>query len=155
MSIAAPCSFRGARQQSGFSLLEVLIAILVLAFGLLGFALLQTMSVRFTHSADHRTQATNLVYELLDQVRSNRADVASYAGNFAGSVAACLPDTGTKVTADKYLGNWKCRMYKTLGEDAKAVVKRNGDQVDVTVSWGDERWVENSGATSFSASTQL
>lgn len=55
------CSPR-ARQSGGFTLLEVLIAIIVLAFGLLGFALLQTMNVRFVQSANYRTQATNLAY---------------------------------------------------------------------------------------------
>lgn len=155
MKAAFMCQPRSGRTQSGFSLLEVLIALLVLAFGLLGFALLQTMSVRFTQSADHRTQATNLVYELLDQIRSNRSQAADYVGSFDGSVGACQPATGTGVTPAQYLGNWECRMYKALGEGASAVISRTGDQIEVTVSWGDERWVEGSSSTSFSASTQL
>lgn len=49
-------------------MIEVLIAIVVMSIGLLGFALLQTMNVRFVQSANFRTQATNLSYELLDQI---------------------------------------------------------------------------------------
>ncbi|WP_457319849.1 type IV pilus modification protein PilV, partial [Stenotrophomonas sp. P5_B8] len=60
------------RGQAGFTLLEVLIAIVVLAFGLLGFAMLQTTSVRFVQSANYRTQATNLAYDLTELMRSNR-----------------------------------------------------------------------------------
>ena len=67
----------GHARSRGFSLIEVLIALLVLAFGLLGFALLQTMNVRFVQSANYRTQATNLSYELLDQIRINRIAAAS------------------------------------------------------------------------------
>ena len=48
------------RHSVGFTLIEVMIAILVLGVGLLGFALLQTMSVRFTKSAQQRTVATTL-----------------------------------------------------------------------------------------------
>ncbi|MFT4198735.1 MAG: type IV pilus modification protein PilV [Pseudoxanthomonas sp.] len=139
----------------GFSLIEVLVAILVLGFGLLGFALLQSMSLRFTQSADHRTQATNLVYDLLDQVRSNRADAARYVGSFDSSADACQPATGAGMSAADYLGNWRCRMYKALGEGATGVVERNGDQIEVSVSWGDERWVEGSRDTRFGASTRL
>ena len=49
---------RAGRRSSvgGFSLLEVLIALVVLGFGLLGYALLQTMNLRFTQSANQRTQ---------------------------------------------------------------------------------------------------
>jgi type IV pilus assembly protein PilV len=58
--------------------MEVMIAIIVLAFGLLGFALLQTMNVRFVQSANYRTQATNLAYDLTEQMRSNRYQAAWY-----------------------------------------------------------------------------
>lgn len=61
----------GRRAAGGFSMIEVLITIIVLAFGLLGFALLQTMNVRFVQSANYRTQATNLAYDLIDQMRAN------------------------------------------------------------------------------------
>ncbi|KGT84573.1 pilus assembly protein PilV, partial [Xanthomonas vasicola] len=64
--------FVSPSRTKGFSLLEVLIAIVVLAFGLLGFALLQTANVRFVQSSNYRTQATNLAYDLMDQMRSNR-----------------------------------------------------------------------------------
>ena len=66
-----PRSIR-ARQAGGFTLLEVLVAIIVLAFGLLGFALLQTMNVRFVQSANYRTQATNLAYDLTERLHRTR-----------------------------------------------------------------------------------
>ena len=78
----------GARHMSGFSLVEVMVAVLVLGLGLLGFALLQTMSVRFTQSANHRTQATNLAYDMLDQIRVNRLAVGQYVGGYNATAAA-------------------------------------------------------------------
>lgn len=48
------------RRDGGFSLVEVLVALLVLAIGLLGLAALQAQGLRFNHDAYVRTQATNL-----------------------------------------------------------------------------------------------
>jgi type IV pilus assembly protein PilV len=50
---------------------------------------------------------------------------------------------------------WRCRLGKALGENATATVTRNGDQVTVDVSWGDERWRDGAGDTTFTASTRL
>lgn len=145
----------GRRRAGGFTLIEVLIAILVLAFGLLGFALLQTMSVRMSQSSNYRTQATNLATELLDQMRSNRLSAASFPGPASfdsGSMtsAACEPATGTQDVA-AMAALWKCQVVRALGEGASATVTYNGGVATVTL-----RWPERTGAdTSFSVSTSL
>ncbi|NJC38242.1 type IV pilus assembly protein PilV [Xanthomonas arboricola] len=143
------------RQSSGFSLIEVLIAVLILGFGLLGFALLQTMSVRFVQSANYRTQATNLSYELLDQIRINRVAAPIYAGTYTATTDKCAPPTGAGITKDNFMLAWRCRLGKALGDTASASVARNGGVITVTVSWGDERWNPASATTSFTASTRL
>ena len=66
-------------RQHGFSLLEVLIALFVLSIGLLGLAGLQTFSVKFVHQSYQRTQATLLIYEMIDRMRANGAGVAGGA----------------------------------------------------------------------------
>lgn len=135
-------TFSFGKTSAGFTLLEVMIAILVLAFGLLGFALLQTMSVRFTQSANYRTQATNLGYDLLDQMRSNRLTAVDYA-------AASFPDTSTGSVCDQTTGVlgvganiqiWQCRVRRTLGEGSSANVTYNGGVATVTLTWNDQRW---------------
>lgn len=142
--------------QGGFSLIEVMIAILVLGFGLLGFALLQTMNVRYVQSANYRTQATNLSYELLDQIRINRVAASLYAGTYAATTTNCEPPTGTRIDKDRFMADWRCRMGKALGDGASATVARNGDVISVAVSWGDERWnEEDPGDTTFTARTRL
>lgn len=140
------------RKAGGFTLIEVMIAILVLGFGMLGFALLQTMSVRFVQSANYRTQATNLAYEMLDQIRANRVMMAGYAGNYTGSTSGCSPAGGA--IAD-YKTAWSCRLGKALGDRATALVTVNGNTVKVDVTWGDDRWVEGADARTFSAETRL
>src|SRR3990167_4605539 len=71
----------GSRSQKGFSLIEVLVALLVLSIGLLGLAALQTTSLQFNTGSYFRTQATFLAYDILDRMRANSAAVADSDGN--------------------------------------------------------------------------
>ncbi|BCX81035.1 type IV pilus assembly protein PilV [Methylomarinovum caldicuralii] len=57
----------------GFTLIEILVAVLVLAIGLLGLAKLQTFGLHSSHGANLRTQATLLAYDMTDRMRANRA----------------------------------------------------------------------------------
>lgn len=158
-SIRRHGSRRAAR---GFTLLEVLIALLVLAFGLLGFALLQTMNLRFTQSANHRTQATNLAYDLLDQIRANRIQAPEYTaitpGTFAGEDGKdCTPTAVATVTDN--IARWRCQVVATLGSGARATVNYTAadGMVSVRVTWNDERWAAVAGDQdkSFELRTQL
>lgn len=67
------------KSQQGFTLIEVLVAVLILSFGLLGLAGLQAASIRANHSAYLRSQATQLAYDMADRMRANMAGVA---GNY-------------------------------------------------------------------------
>ena len=57
--------------EKGFTLLEVLIALLVLSIGLLGLAALQTTGLRSNQMASIRTTATQLAYDITDRMRAN------------------------------------------------------------------------------------
>lgn len=137
------------RQQSGFSLIEVLVAILVMAFGLLGFALLQTMSLRFAQGANQRTQATNLAYDLLDQMRANRIVAGQYedASFNSGGVTGCGVDdrpVGNMSVSDN-VRRWQCQVVNHLGTESEALVTVNDGTVLVRINWGEERWNNGEG----------
>lgn len=70
-------------RQHGFSLLEVMIALLVLAVGLLGLAALQNMGLRLNHQSYERTQATILIGDMIDRMRANPAAVVAGTYNLA------------------------------------------------------------------------
>ncbi|MET0580794.1 MAG: type IV pilus modification protein PilV [Pseudoxanthomonas sp.] len=131
-----------ASKARGFTLIEVMIAVLVLGIGLLGFALLQTMSVRFAQSANQRTQATNLAYDLLDQMRSNRLLAAQYTLASFGSGATGTNCTRTvgDVGINASISVWQCQVRKALGDGSSAVVTYNAGVARVTLTWGDQRW---------------
>lgn len=134
-------NFRGRSAVSGFSLIEILIAILVLAFGMLGFALLQTMSVRFAQSSNYRTQATNLAYNMLDQMRSNRLLAAQYTNaTFSGGTAGQCAATTGDVAIPANITRWQCQVRQALGEESAATVTFANGVATVTISWDDQRW---------------
>lgn len=63
---------RFARQQHGMSLIEVMIAVFIMASGLLGLAALQSRSLVFAQSSFYRSVATDLAADLADRIRANR-----------------------------------------------------------------------------------
>ena len=60
---------------SGFTLLEVLIALVVFSFGLLALATLMAKGLQYNTSALHRSYASSQAYDIADRVRANRDGV--------------------------------------------------------------------------------
>jgi type IV pilus assembly protein PilV len=136
--------------QSGVSLIEVMIAVLVLSLGLLGMAALTGVSVKNTQSANFRTQATNLAYDWIDMARSNMSNVGRYNlsafTNPATSCAAAEVPTdfatcGNTHTCD--LARWSRDLCYTLPNGrGLATVTREGARdltMAVTICWSDDR----------------
>jgi type IV pilus assembly protein PilV len=131
---------RSRRRQRGISLLEVLITVIILAIGLLGLALLQTMNLRYTQSANHRTVATNLSYEVLDLVRINQLLRRTYAETAyvsAGTPTSC--NLGATFDPTANLTRWHCQVSSALpgGESRISVA---GNVATVRIRWTDARW---------------
>jgi type IV pilus assembly protein PilV len=98
---------------SGFTLIEVLVAMLVLAFGLLGLAGVQVISLKNNLSSYNRSQATLLANDLVDRIRSNVYDKATYTSIVPSNAHAkenCLKTNGcTGVEmAENDLYEWNC-----------------------------------------------
>jgi type IV pilus assembly protein PilV len=75
-----------AHRDGGFTLVEVLIALLVLSIGMLGIAALYLESLRASRQALVRTEAVTLASDMADRIRSNRNPVNGY--DCAGTCAA-------------------------------------------------------------------
>ncbi|MEX0916439.1 MAG: type IV pilus modification protein PilV [Wenzhouxiangellaceae bacterium] len=130
--------FHAISRQRGVTLIEILITLLVLAVGLLGLAALQGFSLQTGQISYHRTQATNIGYEIADFARSNRS-VAS---------AGFLENLGQQLAAERLPGGSAAVQLNTATE-----------QLTVTVSWLDDRAAEaeaaGEGTTSFTFSTRI
>lgn len=71
--------------QYGFTLLEILVAIVVISLGLLGLAGLQAASLINNQTAQHRSIATQQAYDMADRIRANLAGVATGAYDALGA----------------------------------------------------------------------
>lgn len=84
-----------ARNQRGASLIEVLIAALLLATGMLAMAWLHTASLRYDKMAQFRGVAIQLANGLADRMRANAAAAGDYA-----RLEGYAPDTESIVVTD-------------------------------------------------------
>lgn len=87
-------------QQAGVTLIEVLVTIIILAFGLLGLAGLQA-KVQLTEVESYqRAQAIALLTDMSERISANRAQASSYVVSSIGD-QACAQSDGTTVGNDK------------------------------------------------------
>jgi type IV pilus assembly protein PilV len=123
--------------QTGLSLLEVLVAVVVLSLGILGVAGLMNVSLKNSHSALLRAQAAQYAYDMLDRMRVNRTQ--ALAGNYDLPLAAG-PPAGTSLADHDRIG-W-LNQLATLPEgdgEIRVTVDPTGNVVRarVRVQWSE------------------
>lgn len=108
--------FGGRSSQTGATLLEVLIAILVLSFGLLGMLGLIINSYKMTSSSNFRTIAAQQAYSIADTLRGNILLLAKFQDPSEASNSGCFLLTGCE--KDDVYGNdvamWHSRLASML-----------------------------------------
>ncbi len=80
----------------GFSLVESLVALVVMSIGMMGIAALYVESLRAGKTAIYRTQAVNLASDMADRIRANATALVAYAGapannNCVAALVDCTP----------------------------------------------------------------
>jgi len=83
---------RLSNSQSGFTLVEAMVSLVVLSVGMIGIAALYAQGLGAGRTALYRTQAVNLVADMADRIRANRSALVAYAGGAANN--GCDPQTG-------------------------------------------------------------
>lgn len=135
-----PVPVRSARE-GGMTLVEVLVALLVLSIGLLGIAALQTTGLRATQTAGARTQATLLAYDIIDRMRANRRDAVVVNSPYETLTTDTYTDPATAPagTPGDDLIAWKADLDAQLPEGRGAIAQDAVDPavVTVTVEWVD------------------
>ncbi len=145
------------RQKSaGFTLLEVLIATVVLAVGLLGMAGLQWTALRNNHSSYLRSQAVVMAYDMMDRMRANKggATSADYDRSYGDTVPtqSCSSYCTTAEMADADVEEWVTALSRLPSGDGSIAVATDG-LATIFVRWNDSRDASN--LVSFRLTTQL
>lgn len=150
--VPVPCRVRGV------GLIEVLVAVAILAFGLLGIAALQATALRNSQSSYERSQAVSLTYSILDRMRANRSAAIgpSYAYNIAKTCD--VPAGGGQAAND--LRDWITDIHKSMVDEKSCgtiVCNQPGTtfQCTITVEWDDSRGTQGKPAQTLTTSTAI
>lgn len=133
-------------KESGFTLLEILIAMLVLSIGLMGLAGLMASSMKNNLSASHRTQATWMAYDIIDRMRANRASaIAGDYGSSLGAPVTCTVAAPTGTVPAQDIAAWKSQLGCVLPAGNGSIVVTNAGRATVIIQWDDSRGTVDSG----------
>ena len=108
---------RAPRRQAGLTLIEVLVAILIFSFGLLGFVGLQARAIQYSVGAED----------------TNRA--ALLANDIGSMLVATLPDARLP---DAIVAAWQARVADTQNgglPNGAGTLTTDGDIVTITLTW--------------------
>jgi type IV pilus assembly protein PilV len=135
---------RWRQDHTGFTLLEVLIAVLILSIGLLGLASLQANGLRSNFSSYARSQAVILANDMADRIRANPVQAAAPIGAY-NNIAATTGDPGCLLAdctpaqmVSHDIATWYTNLQNTLPQGSGTIVG-NGTVFTISVMWDDNR----------------
>jgi len=119
-------------QPSGFSLIEVLVALVILSVGLLGLAGLQATSLRANQTSLQSSQAAILAYDMADRVRANITNATTnYHLPAATPTVGCMTTAGCTAAqlAQNDMSQWNASLTQALpgGQGVICVDSTPGD----------------------------
>jgi len=127
----------------GFTLVEVMVALVVLGVGMLGIAGLYVTTLRSSGGAIYRMQAVNLAGDLADRIRANRGANVAYGGPAANNncYGAGSVDCAPALMAANDLFVWQAQVAASLpGGNGAVVVNPGAVATDpfiytITITW--------------------
>lgn len=142
-------------RSGGYSLLEVLVAILVLSIGVLGVAAMLTSTLRETRGAANHSKAVALAWDMVERIRANRAAGMAYesdedaTGGSRGCRATHANDTPQSCSSED-LAAHDIHEWKTALADREHGLPEGSGSIEinastapptytVTVSWTEGR----------------
>ena len=137
----------------GFTLLEVMIAMVIFSIGLLGLAGIQAVAIQNNNSAYTRTVSMQLAYNMTDVIRAStdsRGNISTSYDSISTAIPSTAPSTCVHESATTApnctntalaafeIYHWKKRIEKELASGLGSISK-SGDVYTITIMWDDER----------------
>jgi type IV pilus assembly protein PilV len=135
----------GSRAQDGMTLIEVLVALLILGVGLLGAAAIQLNALKYTDSSLMSSQASFIAYDMMDRIRAN-----------SGADYTVTPPTSgnLNVTRDQDLYDFTTNITSFGGPTATGSITLNQRVYTITITWDDSRAAAATSTRSFVLSSR-
>jgi len=141
--------------ERGLSMIEILVALTIVAFGMLGLLALQARALGVQKDAFHRRQAAELVAQLAERMRANH--LAFLAGRYAlsfdasaeapSTAPACIAPCTSAQVAARDLDEWRIELRRRIPGAAAYLqwdaASRSG--IAVSVAWPEPQGAANDG----------
>lgn len=121
-------------RQQGVTLIEVLVAVLITATGVLGAAAMQLNAVKFNQASTTRSTAVFLANDISDRMRANRAD--ALVGRYDLAINDDAP-TGTEIYKVD-IQDWLQEIARRLPA-GDASIARDNNNFTITIQWDESR----------------
>lgn len=131
-----------SHRQHGFSLIEVLVAVIIFAVGLLGMLALQTSSTAMGRSANYRLQAFSLAQDMAERIQANATVDAQTV--YTAAVLLTPPDCSANPCspaniASSDIASWNS-LIAALPGGTGTITKQAGNRLLITIAWNDINW---------------
>ena len=129
-----------AKMPNGFSLIEVLIALIILSVGMLGIAGLYVQSMQAGRTSMFRHNAVTLVGDIADRIRANPSAGAAYAAT-SGADNNCIDGDVNCTPAEmaaQDIDLWQEQADASLPNGTVTVIHDSGavpPSYQITVGW--------------------
>lgn len=137
------------KNSKGFTIVEVLVAMIILAIGVLGLGIMQISSLQNTRGGQMRSQATLLAYDIIDSMRANIPAVTAGHYNSAdrqgfdgptqcyGVAANCSDQDMASADLDRWRTSLRLNLPPAGWGTVTTTDSGNTSVVAVTVNWTD------------------
>ncbi len=127
-------------RQSGFSLIEAMVSLLVISIGLLGIASLQINAMKLNSSAYWQSQAIMIAHDMADRIRANSSEINNYinidtANTYEQNCTANACNTAAMRVADA--ADWS-NLVGNLPSGRGIIRAPVGGQLDIVVLWDED-----------------
>ncbi|PBP92608.1 type IV pilus modification protein PilV [Pseudomonas congelans] len=133
-------------RQTGMTLIEVLVSVLILAIGLLGAAAIQLNALKYTDSATMSSQASFIAYDMMDRIRANVDGNASANGSTNVLATYNLPNLDAAPAAnlnkarDQDLSDFKTNIVNFASASGTGSIDvSKAPEVTIIIGWSDTR----------------
>jgi len=129
------------RPIAGFTLIEVLVALVVITVGMLGVAVLFVEGIRLNRTSLYRTTAVALAADMAERIRANQGAVYAGIGPGANGNCAAAPCTPDQLAGDDWW-RWRQALDAYLPSGYVVQIERTPggpgntmNRFDISLSW--------------------
>ena len=142
------------KRQGGYSPIEVLVAMVVTAIGLMGVGFLVTFAIQRTQSSEQLGVATDLAQQGLDLMRADRLGAFRMTGANAARATACAVSEGATPSPEQKRQRWDCSFTRSLpGATANWTYSNGVARIEIT--WNRDRGFADADDSTLAFETRL